>query len=104
VARLVATGAVRAWFVDAEGKPLSGISGGQLNIHIQQADREGVGSWGGSAEVSAEGTVQFLNVPPGIYRLSGKPFFTLSPDAYQKTPLVHVQAGRTNTAGLRLQE
>ncbi len=104
VARLVATGTVRAGFVDAEGKPLSGISGGQLNIHIQQADREGVGSWGGSAEVSADGTVQFLNVPPGIYRLSGKPFSTLSPDAYQHAPIIRVEAGRTNTAGLRLQE
>jgi hypothetical protein len=74
VLKMVPTGSVRVQLVDAQGKPLGFARQGEAYVHIQDADRTGIGSWGGGGQVDTNGVCEFKSVPPGRYRLSRKPF------------------------------
>jgi hypothetical protein len=74
VLRMAPTGTVRVQLVDAEGKPMALASSGGVYVHIQEAERTGIGSWGGGAAADASGVCEFKDVPPGRYRLSDKAF------------------------------
>jgi hypothetical protein len=74
VLKMVPTGSVRVQLVDAQGKPFPPARQGEAHIHIQDADRTGVGSWGGGGAVDTNGVCEFTGVPPGRYRLSDRPF------------------------------
>ncbi len=60
--RMVPTGSVRVSV---------GVGG---TVHIQEAARRGVGSWGGSGNADPEGWVEFKDVPVGEYFVSPTPF------------------------------
>jgi hypothetical protein len=70
---MVPTGVVRVQLVDAQGKPLRFARQGEAYVHIQDADRTGIGTWGGGGQVDTNGVCEFKSVPPGRYRLSRKP-------------------------------
>jgi hypothetical protein len=74
VVKLQATGGLRVQFIDAAGKVISFERDGEVQVHVQDANRTGVGSWGGSANVPAGGSYDFDTMPPGRYRVSSKPF------------------------------
>ena len=74
VLKMAPTGIVRVQLVDAQGKPFVPARQGEANVHIQDADRAGLGSWGGVGAVDINGVCEFRDVPPGRYRLSDKPF------------------------------
>lgn len=95
VVRLVATGSVQVQLVDAGGKAVPPKPEGQTSIFIQEAARTGVGSWGGSAYVRADGSYEFQNVPPGKYLVSDQP---LDGGSGAEPVTIEVQAGKTASA------
>ncbi len=42
-------------------------------VQIESFEGAKVGTWGGSAQVDPEGAVNFTNIPPGKYKLHGRP-------------------------------
>jgi hypothetical protein len=74
VLKLVPTGIVHVQLVDAQNQPFKPARLGDNHVHIQDADRTGIGSWGGASQVDTNGACEFTTVPPGRYRLSSKPF------------------------------
>jgi hypothetical protein len=99
--RMVSTGNLRVQLVDANGAPQSLNSASEAHVHIQQADKYGVGSWGGSANLGTDGAYEFKNVPPGPYFISDKPFHAPAEGQVVGPPiLVKVEAGKTNEAKL----
>jgi hypothetical protein len=92
VLRMVPTGSVRVQLVDAQDKPFVSARQGEAHVSIQDADRTGVGSWGGSGAVDTNGVCEFKGVPPGRYRLSHKLndiILTVKPRQVSKGTLVH---------------
>ncbi len=67
--RMVQSGTVLVRVTDAQGAPIK--SGFIVELEPEGGSR--VGSWGGSSNVSADGTVTFKGVPPGRYVVFGKP-------------------------------
>jgi hypothetical protein len=73
VVRMEATGSVWVQVVDVDRKPIRNLREGKVQIHIQAAEGPVVGSWGGSSIVGTNGVCVFEGVPPGQYRVSGRP-------------------------------
>jgi hypothetical protein len=99
--RMEGAGRVRVQVLDKGGTPVAKLDGGSVNI--QQADREGVGSWGGGSNVDTNGTCEFSNVPPGKYRVSSKPFIPGVQHDAASDVLVTVRPNETNDVVLRQQ-
>ncbi|WP_182867415.1 carboxypeptidase-like regulatory domain-containing protein [Stieleria mannarensis] len=74
VLKLLATGTVKVSVVSADGQAVTS----KYIVEIEQADagrgdESKRGSWGGSANINADGTYTFTNIPPGDYLVTGKP-------------------------------
>lgn len=54
---------------DAKGEPITS----KYMVEIEPEEGGGVGTWGGSANVNNEGTVEFDGIPPGRYVIWGRP-------------------------------
>ncbi len=66
----------------------------QYLVEIEPEGGSKVGSWGGSAQVDADGVVKFTQIPPGKYVVSGKPNPTR--EGEQTAPvLLTLPAGKT---------
>jgi 5-hydroxyisourate hydrolase-like protein (transthyretin family) len=66
---LVGTGTVKIQVFDAKRQPIKE----NYIVEIEPEGGGGVGTWGGSSQVGPDGTVTFDGVPPGKYRISGRP-------------------------------
>ena len=67
--KLQATGSVTIFVADAKGEPITS----KYMVEIEPEEGGGVGTWGGSANVNKEGTVEFDGIPPGRYVIWGRP-------------------------------
>jgi protocatechuate 3,4-dioxygenase beta subunit len=66
---VVRTGAVQVQVFDADGRPITK----DYLIAVEPEQGAGIGKWGGSANVREDGSVRFDGVPPGRYRIYGRP-------------------------------
>ncbi|HEY7116585.1 MAG TPA: carboxypeptidase-like regulatory domain-containing protein [Tepidisphaeraceae bacterium] len=71
--KVVATGTIRGKVIGKAGKP---AGGGNINV---APPGDPIGKWGGSANVGADGTFEFKEVPPGPYTVSTRPQFPEDP-------------------------
>lgn len=71
IIRMVPTGSLIVRVVDAEGAKSKGGSVSE-SVHLQEAGKSGVGSWGGSSQVGPDGTATFKNMKPAKYFVSLK--------------------------------
>ncbi|QEG00601.1 Cna protein B-type domain protein [Stieleria maiorica] len=74
VLKLLPTGTVTVSVATAGGQAVTS----KYIVEIDQADADRgdgskVGSWGGSANIAADGSYTFKNIPPGDYVVTGKP-------------------------------
>ena len=99
--RMERTGAIRVQLVDADGNPLRGVSPGSKHVFIQEADKAGVGSWGGSAQVNADGMHEFTGVPPRRFRVSGTSFNDKPANQDSQEVVVAVEPGKTTEVKVR---
>ncbi len=67
--QMIRTGEVRVSVVDAKGKPITS----RFIVELEPKGGSRIGSWSGSSNVGADGTVIFQGVPPGDYVVFGKP-------------------------------
>ena len=74
VVHMEATGRVSIQVVGADGRPVQHLGLGEVQARIEAEGGAVVGSWGGSANVDTNGVWVFEDVPPGRYRVSGRPF------------------------------
>lgn len=95
VVRMEATATVAIQVVDADRKPIRNLREGEVQVHIQAVEGPLVGSWGGSSNVGTNGVCVFEGVPPGQYRVSGKPFMPGSVQEDSSTVLVTAEARKT---------
>jgi len=87
---VVRTGLVKVNVVDIKGEPVTE----NFMVNIEAEGGPKVGSWGGSANIQADGTYTFKGVPPGRYLVSGRP----NPGSSKYEPdekLVNVESGAT---------
>jgi hypothetical protein len=90
--RMTRAGTIKAKVVAPGGGPLT-------QTYMVQVEPEGgskVGSWGGSGNVAADGTMAFANVPPGKYAITFRP--NPGPVVQGKDPnerLIEVKGGQT---------
>ncbi|QDV41825.1 hypothetical protein Enr13x_16680 [Stieleria neptunia] len=74
VLTLQPTGTVKVSVATADGQPVTSKYIVEIDeAGIDSAKGAPVGSWGGSANIGADGSYTFKNVPPGDYVVSGKP-------------------------------
>jgi len=109
VLQLEPTGTLEITVVDRSGRPVVPGSTGRTraaeNVFIQEADRTGVGSWGGSARIDTNSQVRFTNVPVGSYRISTQSLDSSGsavrlPGARPQEQRVTIAAGQTNQVRL----
>jgi hypothetical protein len=73
VLRLARAGGIQVSVTDKSGKALSRLEGNPLLVNVELKEGSKVGSWGGGATVKDDGTCQFIDVPPGEYRVTCRP-------------------------------
>jgi hypothetical protein len=93
--RMEPTGAVSVQIVDGDRKPIRNLRDGEVQVHIEASEGPVVGSWGGGSSVGTNGVCVFEGVPPGQYRVSGKPFVPGSGQGDGGAVAVTVEAGKT---------
>lgn len=68
-------------------------------VEIKPEGGEKIGSWGGAGNLNAEGVIEFKNVPPGRYVLTGRP--NPGSESQQTTPqTVELTGGKTTEVTL----
>jgi hypothetical protein len=88
---MVSTGAIKVSLVDAQGKP----SPGNISVDADvKTPEDEMGTWGGGAEVGADGTRLFEDVPPGRYVVSIGHAFPGQPRPAE-AKVITVTAGKT---------
>jgi hypothetical protein len=45
----------------------------QYMVEVEPEEGSGIGKWGGSGNVDAEGTLTFTHIPPGRYAVVARP-------------------------------
>lgn len=74
VLKLLPTGSVKVSVFSPEGQPVTTKYIVEINEKGVDPIKGGtVGSWGGSANIGADGTYTFERIPPGDYVVTGKP-------------------------------
>ena len=87
---MVSTGVLRVRVATSEGRA-SGDT-----VHVQEAARSGIGSWGGSSNPDPSGWAEFRDMPTGEYRVSREPILPGTAGGR----IVVIEAGRTNEVQL----
>jgi len=66
-------GGMRVTVVNSDGKKISEFEGRPVLVEVEPKAGSKRGSWGGSAQVKADGTCEFKGMPPGEYRVTSRP-------------------------------
>jgi protocatechuate 3,4-dioxygenase beta subunit len=93
VLRLSRAGGLQVTVTDKAGQRLSRFEGNPLTVEVEPEEGNQVGSWGGSATVRDDGTVEFKNMPPGRYRIKSRPNPFHSNRVYPPEQIVTVTPG-----------
>ena len=95
VVRMSGAGNLHIRILDKNGKSLSRFEGNELHVNVEPKEGSRVGTWGGGARVSDDGTVEFKDVPPGEYRVASRPNPGSSTRRYAPEQIVKVEPGVT---------
>lgn len=71
--RVVRACKVHVIVTDKSGKRLTRFENGAIMVEIEPRDGSGVGKWGGGGDIKPDGTIDFVGMPGGEYRLHTRP-------------------------------
>jgi len=86
---MTGTGIIRGKIVGKDGK----VPSGEVHIHIRSPGEQ-IGKWSGSRRCEADGSFEFMGVPPGEY-LIGTDFERVIEGDGTSAKLISVEAGKT---------
>ena len=84
---------VRVNVIDKSGNPLARFDNAPILVEMEPKDGSGIGKWGGSTEVTADGTCEFNGMPAGEYRFRSHPNPSTVGHTYAADQVVKVEPG-----------
>jgi 5-hydroxyisourate hydrolase-like protein (transthyretin family) len=91
--RLGGAGVLQVRITDKDGNALAKLEGHEILVEVEPKGGAKIGSWGGSARVKDDGSLEFKDVPPGEYRVTSRPNPSNSDRQYTPEQIVTVTPG-----------